>query len=113
MSIYNPAWCMYLPVHNAAIRTNGLAVAGYDAYVEGSVWGYAESIRNCGIYEWGDLVPTFDAWEVSWIQQTCSGEDDAARMIKAKHVEEASLFLVEQDIGIAQNAYELLQGLPG
>ena len=110
-SIYNPAWCPYVPVHNALIQTAALAIDGFAPYVDGTMWCVAEKIRNCGKNEWGDFVPTFESWEVPWISQTQANEADAASMIGAGHVDQACSYLAEKDIGIGAEAYALMLSL--
>jgi predicted choloylglycine hydrolase len=110
-SIYNPAWCPYVPVHNALIQTAAMAIDGFAPYVDGTMWSLAEKVRNCGKNEWGDFVPTFESWEGPWMSQTSANEADAAAMIGAGQVDQACSYLAQKDIGIGNQAYTLMLSL--
>jgi hypothetical protein len=110
-SIYNPAWCPYVPVHNALIQTAAMAIDGFAPYADGTMWSLAEKVRNCGKNEWGDLVPTFDSWEASWMLQTHANEACAGSMIESNQVDQACSYLAQKDIGISDQAYAMMLSL--
>lgn len=111
MSIYNPAWCPYTPVHNAVLSQIPMATAGMQPFVTTEVWNHCWTLQK-GPYDWGYFTPTFEAWEASTARPANAAAEASARSLLAKRkTADATRVLTQSDIDISAGAYGLLQTL--
>jgi hypothetical protein len=111
MSIYNPAWCPYTPVHNAVLSQIPTATTGMQPYVTTAVWDYCWTLQK-GPYDWGHFIPTFEAWEASTARPANAAAEAAARSLLArKKTADATRTLTQSDVGVSASAYDLLRTL--
>jgi len=111
MSIYNPCYCTFVPMHNAMLKGVDLANSELEMYTDGSAWRTAAKLRDSNCYDWGEIVPELEAWESDAMTANSEAEDLAIALIEAGMVEEAAELLTESDIGLALDAIDFLISL--
>ncbi len=111
MSIYNPAWCGFTPVHNAVLGQIATASTGFAPFTSTTVWNQCQTLQK-GPHPWGYFIPTYDAWEGAIAQpQNATAEAGARSMLAKKNTSGATLALTNSDVAISQSLWTLIQGL--
>ncbi len=111
MAINNPAWAPYVPVHNGMLQEPERPSDAFEMYIDGRAWALSMQMRSLG--DWGDMIPTFEAWESEWFAETAAAEDFAGKMLDAGKVDKAVDAIADNDCGIATEAIELMISLLG
>ncbi|HUV61344.1 MAG TPA: C45 family peptidase [Thermoplasmata archaeon] len=109
MAINNPAWAPYVPVHNGMLQEPEQASEAFEMYIDGRAWALSMQLRSLG--DWGDLIPTFEAWESEWFVETAATESFARKMLDAGKVDKAVDAITSTDCGIATEAIGLMIAL--
>lgn len=93
MAINNPAWCSYVQLHNGKLNELPLAGELLRCYVTGNAWSASSQLRSVG--EWGELIPTFEAWEVVKMAENAATETSARALHGSGDHAGACLMLTE------------------
>ncbi len=111
LSIANPSFSPFVPVHNSLFRSLPSVIRVFSQYMNGTAWNCSKALQNSNSYAYGSLDGTLRSFEASIQGSTEMAKQRALNILGAGYLKAASSVLAIYDARAGLDGLSLLRSL--